>query len=571
MVVGLSATSAVAATPNAVPDMEAPELVSYSVDETDFNLSRGDATFTVTARITDETGLDRTSGLFNPADPVITVSSNESDQSHGFGSMDLVSGDVTDGVYERTVTIPQGAAWGTWDVTIYPLSDELGNSSGLDDFEFFGTLDVITTRYDQEIEPVAPTFQDEDGAESDAVVIPEVEGASYTVNGEATASGTHPASGETTVAVTALDEYYFTTNATTEWTYKYDPTSQTTPAAVTFSDQSGTENDSYTVPESEGVTYFVNNEEVEAGTYPGVGIVTVEARADEGYVLDTNAVSDWVHEFNSEEMFVDSAVPSVTGQAVVGGTLTAEPGDWGPKGVELSYQWKTDGEAIEGATGSTLALTEDHLGQTITVAVTGTLAGYTTQSRESAPTAEVAWEDLFSDNQDADTWYYAPINWMVALDMTHGYVDGTFRPYQEVTRAEAVTFLYRYTKPDFEVPTESAFPDVPVGHNHFDSISWATETGVVKGYDDGTFKPRQDMTRGEVATILYRQANPDFTAPEEAPFKDIEPGGTYYEPITWMESLDITEGYSTGNFGVFDEVSRGEIAAFLYRYENAVK
>ena len=82
--------------------------------------------------------------------------------------------------------------------------------------------------------------------------------------------------------------------------------------------------------------------------------------------------------------------PTITGTAAVGSTLTAVPGSWGPGTVALTYQWKASGTNISGATAATFTITAAQLGQTITVAVTGTETGYTTATKESAPTAAVS-------------------------------------------------------------------------------------------------------------------------------------------------------------------------------------
>ena len=84
-----------------------------------------------------------------------------------------------------------------------------------------------------------------------------------------------------------------------------------------------------------------------------------------------------------------SSTPTITGTAQVGNTLSANAGTWGPIPVTLTYQWKAGGTAISGATGSTFLLTPAQAGTTITVEVTGTKTGYTTATKESAPTATV--------------------------------------------------------------------------------------------------------------------------------------------------------------------------------------
>ncbi|MGM7668592.1 S-layer homology domain-containing protein [Microbacterium sp. A93] len=265
--------------------------------------------------------------------------------------------------------------------------------------------------------------------------------------------------------------------------------------------------------------------------------------------------------------------PTITGMAQVGQTLTAETGEWGPEGVELAYQWNANGEAIEGATEAALELTEANLGQQITVTVTGSLENYRDTSVTSAVTAEVveAVEAglTFSDVNE-DNWFFSPVMWMVDNDITTGYADGIFGPYKPVTRGEAVTFLFRYADEDFTAPESIELTDVPSDHNFFEAIAWATENGVVNGYSDNTFRSGHNMTRAEVAAVLYRQADVDYTAPEESPFTDVTPEHNQYEAISWLAENEVALGNTDGSFDPYAEISRAEIAAFLERYNNVL-
>jgi len=83
-------------------------------------------------------------------------------------------------------------------------------------------------------------------------------------------------------------------------------------------------------------------------------------------------------------------VPTITGTAKVGSTLTSVPGTWGPAPVTLAYHWKANGTAILGATAATYKPVAAHAGKTLTVTVTGTKTGYTTTAKTSAATAAVA-------------------------------------------------------------------------------------------------------------------------------------------------------------------------------------
>ena len=96
------------------------------------------------------------------------------------------------------------------------------------------------------------------------------------------------------------------------------------------------------------------------------------------------------HRRQSRRLPRPAPVPTVTGTAKVGYTLTAVPGTWGPAPVTLTYQWKANGVVIIGATAATYKLAAAHAGKALTVTVTGTKTGYTTAAKTSTPTAAIA-------------------------------------------------------------------------------------------------------------------------------------------------------------------------------------
>ena len=81
--------------------------------------------------------------------------------------------------------------------------------------------------------------------------------------------------------------------------------------------------------------------------------------------------------------------PTIAGVAVVGSSLNAMPGAWGPAGVTLSYQWYRNGKKISKAAKAEYVLVKKDLGKMIRVTVTGRLAGYNTVARTSASTVKV--------------------------------------------------------------------------------------------------------------------------------------------------------------------------------------
>lgn len=175
----------------------------------------------------------------------------------------------------------------------------------------------------------------------------------------------------------------------------------------------------------------------------------------------------------------------------------------------------------------------------------------------------------FSDNP-AGSNFYAPVRWMQCAGLSSGYTDGTYRKYRGITRGETVALLQRYLAEDHNAPATSPFRDVPTSHNYFGPITWAASEKITSGYTDGTFRPGRAVTRGEVASFLYRAAAPEHTAPASSEFSDVSTTIAHYPAITWMTAEGLTTGYRDGTFRPNDPVSRGEVAAFLYRYEHLV-
>lgn len=99
--------------------------------------------------------------------------------------------------------------------------------------------------------------------------------------------------------------------------------------------------------------------------------------------------------------------------------------------------------------------------------------------------------------------YYA-IQWALETGVTSGTSAATFSPNDTVTRAQAVTFLYRLAG-EPSVAGSTGFTDVPAGNWFADAAVWAVKEGITNGTSDTTFTPDQECTRGEILTFLYRQ------------------------------------------------------------------
>lgn len=169
------------------------------------------------------------------------------------------------------------------------------------------------------------------------------------------------------------------------------------------------------------------------------------------------------------------------------------------------------------------------------------------------------------------------VGWLAGAGITTGNPDGSFRPGDAVTRGSMAAFLNRLDGerwgPEVRCSRNGPFPDVP-GNNAFCThVLWLVDTGITAGYPDGTYRPNQGVTRGAMAAFMYRLAgSPDGPSPTctTAAFPDVPASDPFCGHITWLVDEGITAGYPDGSFKPGDPVGRGAMAAFMYRLGGGV-
>ena len=113
------------------------------------------------------------------------------------------------------------------------------------------------------------------------------------------------------------------------------------------------------------------------------------------------------------------------------------------------------------------------------------------------------------------------------------------------------------------------FDDMPYGTWYYDSVRFAVAEDLVTGYPDATFRPENTLKRSEVVVILYRAAG----SPEverEAVFDDVNPDEWYGAAVTWAVQNNIVKGVTEQRFAPDMNVTRGQMAVFLYRFAGAM-
>ncbi|MBE6985242.1 MAG: hypothetical protein E7434_06510 [Ruminococcaceae bacterium] len=103
-----------------------------------------------------------------------------------------------------------------------------------------------------------------------------------------------------------------------------------------------------------------------------------------------------------------------------------------------------------------------------------------------------------------NSWYESAVNWAVENDVTKGYPDNTFRPDAHISREEFITMLVRYAASDVE-GTKLMFTDKGLISDYARKpMQRANTIGLLTGYDDGTIRPNNELTRAEGVAILMR-------------------------------------------------------------------
>lgn len=131
----------------------------------------------------------------------------------------------------------------------------------------------------------------------------------------------------------------------------------------------------------------------------------------------------------------------------------------------------------------------------------------------------------------------------------------------------AVTVEASFQKIDeAKVSTVLAFTDVKPGDWCYDAVQYVYDNGLMAGTSAYTFTPGGATTRGMIVTILYRMEGQPSIAGESGAFADVPAGQYYTDAVAWAAKNGIVSGYTNGNFGPNDPITREQMAAILYRY-----
>ena len=259
----------------------------------------------------------------------------------------------------------------------------------------------------------------------------------------------------------------------------------------------------------------------------------------------------------------------ITVEATQGGTVTADP-TAAKAGATVTltpvphrgYQVGT--VAVTDRFGDAVAVTEQADGTYTFVMPNGQVTVTVTFAEAPLPFHDVAEGD----------WFYDAVRYAYENSLMDGVGDNLFAPNSQTTRAQLVTILHRLAG-EPEPGGDSGFADVETGTWYTDAVAWAAQNGIVNGVSDTEFAPGDNITREQLAVILYRYAAyQGYDVSQRADlsgFGDAESiSGYAQEALSWAHAQGLVLGFEDGSLRPQGTASRAQIAAVLMRFLAAV-
>ncbi len=176
---------------------------------------------------------------------------------------------------------------------------------------------------------------------------------------------------------------------------------------------------------------------------------------------------------------------------------------------------------------------------------------------------------VFTDVREND-WFYENVKYVVENKLMNGISEDEFAPNNTLTRAMLVTVLYRNAG-EPAVNKSIPFADVDMGSWYANAVAWAKQNGIVNGVNEADFAPDNNITREQIATIMFRYAQykdmDAVTLEENLHFADADEISEYaVSAMNWAVGTGLMNGKSSTTLNPSDNATRAEIAAILQRF-----
>ncbi|MBE6704736.1 MAG: hypothetical protein E7583_05690, partial [Ruminococcaceae bacterium] len=171
------------------------------------------------------------------------------------------------------------------------------------------------------------------------------------------------------------------------------------------------------------------------------------------------------------------------------------------------------------------------------------------------------------DDVPTESWYHGAVQYAVTNNIMNGTSETSFSPENSLTRAMFITVLYRLAgSPEGET---HSFTDLEKDSWYEAAVAWASSNGIVNGVEPGVFAPNNEITREQMATIVYRFAkykNYDMQGAKSVDYSDKDDISSYAaEPVLWCSEKGIMKGNDDGTFMPGTHSTRAQAATVFMR------
>ena len=246
------------------------------------------------------------------------------------------------------------------------------------------------------------------------------------------------------------------------------------------------------------------------------------------------------------------------------------------KGVNSGWLYYVNGDIPQvGITDYTLnsgdkielKYTSDYKQDTPSISGGGSSKKDDTKKDEEKADENPSWENPFADVNDKD-WFFDAVKFSSEKGLFNGVSDSEFAPYDNVTRGMFVTIMHRTA--NSPESNGNKFADVKAGSYYEKATAWAAENGIVNGVSETEFAPDDNITREQIAVILYNYAKGE--APEKLSadaFADTQSISDWAaDAISWAVSKGIINGKENNMLDPKGTATRAEAAAMMMRFIN---
>lgn len=170
---------------------------------------------------------------------------------------------------------------------------------------------------------------------------------------------------------------------------------------------------------------------------------------------------------------------------------------------------------------------------------------------------------IFRDVSPTD-YFHDAVQWAAENGITGGTDKDTFSPAASCTRAQMAAFLWRAAGCPEPENKKHSFSDLAPDAYYYKAVLWAVEKGITLGTGEGAFSPQDTITRAQTVTFLYRYAGSPIVDGTNQ-FRDVPDGAFYGDAVRWAVEQGITSGTGEGKFSPASDCTRAQIVTFLYR------